>query len=157
MKKHEFHIAYHSFSEPAELNVDDQTLIVAAIEATKRAYAPYSGFHVGAAIRLTDGNVVTGSNQENSAYPSGLCAERVALFRVGSDHPEAEIDTLVVTARSPGKLLSEIVKPCGACRQVMLESANRQSRPFRIILISELGEGLIFDSIKELLPFSFSF
>lgn len=157
MKNLSLHITYHSFSSHDELDESDQLLIQAALKASENAYAPFSGFHVGAALKLGNGVIVTGNNQENAAFPSGLCAERVALFYAGSQHAGEPIDTLVVTARMPGKQLKEIVKPCGACRQVMLESTLRQNKPFRIILAGEDSAGLIFDSIHDLLPFSFIF
>lgn len=157
MKKNELHIAYQSFEKVEELQPNDLVLVNQAIAAAAVAYAPYSGFHVGASLRLKNGEIVKGSNQENSAYPSGLCAERVALFYAGSQFPNTEIEAMAVTARTPGKKLKMIVKPCGACRQVMLETAQRQKTPFKIILVGEDGQGLLFDSIADLIPFSFEF
>lgn len=157
MKKKELHIAYQTFDRIEELDPVDQALVNHAIQATSAAYAPYSNFHVGASLRLKNGEIVNGSNQENSAYPSGLCAERVALFYAGSQFPDSVIEAMAVTARTPGKKLRMIVKPCGACRQVMLETTQRQKAPFRIILVGEDGHGLLFNSISDLIPFSFEF
>lgn len=157
MKKKELKICYHSFESLEELSKKDQKLTEKAIEATKTAYAPYSEFYVGAALLLANGKVVLGSNQENSAYPSGLCAERVALFQAGTNYPGIDVETLVITARTKGKKLKTVANPCGSCRQVMNESTMRQNKPFRIILIGENGKGFIFDSIVDLLPFSFKF
>ncbi|MGD9493878.1 MAG: cytidine deaminase [Bacteroidales bacterium] len=157
MKKQELKISFTSFQNTDELNKKDQKLVEKAIEATKTAYAPYSEFYVGAALQLVNGKIIIGSNQENSAYPSGLCAERVALFQAGTLFPDIAIETLVITARTKGKKLKTIANPCGACRQVMSESTMRQNKPFRIILIGENGQGYIFDSVDALLPFSFKF
>ncbi|PKP04469.1 MAG: cytidine deaminase [Bacteroidetes bacterium HGW-Bacteroidetes-6] len=157
MKKNDLKITYQVFNNVQELTADDFVLAEYAIKAADTAYAPYSGFHVGASLRLKNGKIVNGSNQENSAYPSGLCAERVALFYAGSQYPDTAIEAMAITARTPGKKLKMIVKPCGACRQVMAETAMRQKSPFRIILIGEDGNGLVFESIADLLPFSFEF
>lgn len=157
MKKQELKICFASFQSIEELSKKDQKLVEKAIEATKTAYAPYSDFYVGAALRLSNGKIVIGSNQENSAYPSGLCAERVALFQAGTMFPDVDIEALVITARTKGKKLKTVANPCGSCRQVMNESAIRQNKPFKIILISENGHGYVYDSIEALLPFSFKF
>lgn len=157
MKKNELKICYRTFDSTSELSKADQKLVEKAIEATKTAYAPYSDFYVGAALRLANGKTVIGSNQENSAYPSGLCAERVALFQAGTNFPGVEIEALVITARTKGKKLKTVANPCGSCRQVMSESAMRQNKPFRIILAGEDGHGFVFESFEDLLPFSFKF
>jgi len=157
MKKKELKICYLAFESIEELINEDQTLVAKAIEATKTAYAPYSEFYVGSAIRLANGEIIIGSNQENSAYPSGLCAERVALFQAGTNFPGVAIEALVITARVKGRILDTIANPCGSCRQVMNESVLRQEKPFKIILLRENGSGYIYDSIDDLLPFSFKF
>jgi len=157
MKKQELKISFVSFQSIGELTKKDQKLVEKAIEATKTAYAPYSDFYVGSALRLANGKIVIGSNQENSAYPSGLCAERVALFQAGTLFPGVEIEALVITARTKGKKLKAVANPCGSCRQVMHESTVRQNKPFKIILASEMGHGYVYDSIEALLPFSFKF
>ncbi len=137
-----------------ELSVDDRKLVEAAIQATSTSYAPYSDFHVGAALRLDDGTVVIGSNQENVAYPSGLCAERTALFAASAQYAGHAIESIAIVARNPEGALAG-ASPCGACRQVMSEQQNRQGRKMRVICFFSDDKILIFDSIESLLPFSF--
>ena len=138
-----------------ELSSDDRALVDAARNATKGSYAPYSRFNVGVALRLECGTVVTGSNQENAAYPSGLCAERVALFSAGASYPDKAVVTMVIAARNANGELSRPISPCGACRQVMLETENRYKRAMRIILFGTDGCYVIEGGAKELLPLSF--
>lgn len=148
-------INYTQFHHWKSLEKDDQELVLTAYDACETAWAPYSQFRVGAAVKLKNGTVITGSNQENIAYPSGLCAERVALFYTGANHKNEEIDTLVIVAK--GSLVPEEqeLSPCGACRQVMLESENRQPQPFRVILVNQNGSANIFSSARDLLPLAF--
>ena len=113
----------------SELSDADRQLIDSAREATQRSYAPYSHFSVGAAARLADGTVVTGTNQENAAYPSGLCAERTTLFYANSQYPDQAVETLAIAARNERDFLDDPIPPCGACRQVMLETENASSTP----------------------------
>lgn len=148
-------IAYSRFDNLEQLNSEDKQLVDMALVAAAKAYAPYSGFHVGAALRLVDGQIVLGNNQENAAYPSGLCAERVALFAAGSNMPGIAVHTLVVIAQFPGHELKSLATPCGSCRQVMAETRLRQKDPIRVILVHEKGFGLLFDDIDALLPFIF--
>ncbi|MBO5795605.1 MAG: cytidine deaminase [Bacteroides sp.] len=139
-----------------ELCANDQELMQAAIEATKRSYAPYSHFSVGAAARLKDGTIITGTNQENAAYPSGICAERTTLFYANSQHPDQAVITLAIAARNErGELLDEPIPPCGACRQVMFETQTRFATPMRILLYGNKG---IYElqHVGDLLPLSFS-
>lgn len=133
----------------------DQELIDEAREAAKRCYAPYSRFGVGAAVRLADGTIVTGNNQENAAYPSGLCAERTTLFWANAQYPDIAVDTLVIAARSEAGELARPIPPCGACRQVILEVEKRYSRTIRIILFGTHESYLVEDGIKALLPLCF--
>ena len=138
-----------------ELDEADRHLIDTAREATRRSYAPYSRFAVGAALRLIDGTIVSGSNQENAASPSGLCAERTTLFYANSRYPDQAVDTLAIAARNErGEFLSEPISPCGACRQVMVETEKRYNRPMRILLY---GTGGIYEirGVGGLLPLSF--
>ena len=139
-----------------ELTDSDKRLIEAAKEATKRSYAPYSHFHVGAAAMLDDGTIVTGSNQENAAYPSGLCAERTTLFHVGSEYPDKAVTTLAIAASNCEGFTEQPVTPCGACRQVMLEAEQRYHRPIRMLMY---GTACIYETrgTKDLLPLSFGF
>lgn len=141
--------------EYEELSRDDRELLDAACEATKRSYAPYSRFSVGAAARLADQTVVSGSNQENAAYPSGLCAERTALFYANSRYPDQAVETLAIAARNErGDFLEEPIPPCGACRQVMMETEKRFKRPMRILLFGKKGIYEL-ESMRGLLPLSF--
>lgn len=137
-----------------ELLPEDQELIKAAIEATKRSYAPYSNFSVGAAVRLKDGQIITGTNQENAAYPSGICAERTTLFYAGSQHPQTPVITLAIAAHNGKELTEQPISPCGACRQVILEAEERHQQQIRIILYGTKGIYSV-ETVKDLLPFSF--
>jgi cytidine deaminase len=137
-----------------ELNEADRQLIDAAKAATEKSYAPYSAFHVGAAVRLVDGTTVTGNNQENAAYPSGLCAERTTLFYANAQYPDVAVDTLAIAARTENGFLAEPVPPCGACRQVILECEHRYKHPVRILLYGTQGIYEV-DSVGALLPFQF--
>ncbi|MBP5547614.1 MAG: cytidine deaminase [Bacteroidales bacterium] len=139
----------------AELKGDDLKLVKAAIEATNNAYAPYSNFHVGAAVILDSGETVTGSNQENIAYPSGLCAERTVLFSAGAQHPTNKILALAVVGRNPEGGLTAAT-PCGACRQVMAEVESRQGKKLRILCYISTEKILVFEGVENLLPFIFT-
>ncbi len=148
-------ISFDRFEHWEELTVSDQILVKKAFEVSKTAYAPYSKFHVGASLRLSNGEIITGSNQENIAYPSGLCAERVALFYTGANYPNEQIETLCVVAEGDLLPIDKILSPCGACRQVMLETEVRQKKSYRIILVSQNGVSIVFDSAVDLLPLAF--
>lgn len=137
-----------------ELTAEDRELVEAAKEATRQSYAPYSGFRVGAALRLANGMMVTGSNQENAAYPSGLCAERVALFHAQHTYPDQPVRALAIAAFANGHFCTAPIAPCGACRQVMLEVEDRYKSPMRILLYGTQGIYAI-DSVKTILPFQF--
>lgn len=134
---------------------DDRRLIDEAREAATRCYAPYSHFAVGAAVRLVDGTVVTGNNQENAAYPSGICAERTTLFWTNAQYPDVAVETLVIAARSESGELARPISPCGACRQVILEVEKRFKRPIRIILFGTNESYVVDDGVKALLPLCF--
>ncbi len=137
-----------------ELNADDQKLIKTAMEATARSYAPYSHFSVGVAALLNNGTIVTGTNQENAAYPSGLCAERTTLFYANSQYPDQAVKVLAVAAKTEKDFIQTPIPPCGACRQVILETEKRYGQPIRILLY---GKECIYEvkSICDLLPLSF--
>ena len=139
----------------AELDEADVALREAALEAAHKAYAPYSHFQVGAALRLSNGQIITGNNQENIAYPSGLCAERTAMFYAGAHYPQEAICSLAIIAFAQGKIQPQIA-PCGACRQVMVESEQRSGQPMRILLCGEESVYVIH-SAQFLLPFTFTF
>lgn len=151
----ELKIAYQEYNSVEEMEEMDRKLYLEAIDATKSSYAPYSKFNVGAAVLMDNGSIVKGSNQENAAYPSGLCAERTAIFAAHAQYPDANIKTLAVTASVDGVLLKEAVAPCGACRQVMAESQRRSGSSIRIIFGGS-NKILIFNSVDDLLPFIFN-
>ena len=137
-----------------ELSDEDKKLIDQSIEATKRSYAPYSKFSVGAAALLDNGITVTGTNQENAAYPSGLCAERTTLFYANSQYPDSAVKTLAIAARTERDFIETPIPPCGACRQVILETEKRYGNSIRILLY---GKSCIYlvEGIGSLLPLSF--
>ena len=154
MKKH-FSFEYELFVSVDELTADQKALMLEADKAMNNAYAPYSKFKVGAAILLDNGDYVYGSNQENKAYPSGLCAERVALFSVGAQLPKRKIKKIAIVGE--GVLLGkdDILTPCGGCRQVMAEFVEKQNESFEILMKNHDGSVFVFDSIDKLLPFTF--
>ncbi|MDR1116468.1 MAG: cytidine deaminase [Tannerella sp.] len=140
--------------ETGELSSADSRLRAAAIRAAGRAYAPYSHYSVGAAVLLSDGTIVEGNNQENVAYPSGLCAERVALFYAGASYPEIPVVSVAIVAVKDGEI-QESVSPCGACRQVLLETERRYGKPVRILMCGR-DEAFVISSAEDLLPLSFN-
>ena len=135
---------------------DDEVLIANAVAALAHAYAPYSAFHVAAALLLDNGVIVTGTNQENAAYPAGMCAERVALFTAASQYPGENIRKMAVVARRAGSPEFSPATSCGSCRQVMLEFEHRQAKPFEVIMLERPGSWLHARSAASLLPFSFN-
>ena len=138
-----------------ELTQQDREVVDAARKATANSYAVYSGFNVGAAVRLSNGIVVSGTNQENAAYPSGLCAERTTLFWANSQYPDQAVLTLAIAARTANGELDTPIPPCGACRQVILETEKRFGKAIRIILFGAKESYVVEDGIKALLPLSF--
>ena len=138
-----------------ELSEADRELIDKTKEATQTSYAPFSKFCVGAAARLSDGRIVTGSNQENAAFPSSLCAERTALFYANARYPEKSVEELAIAAYAHGAFLKAPIPPCGACRQVILGVEERYGHPVRILLFGEEGTYVV-DSVKALLPLQFT-
>ena len=139
----------------SELSSKEKQLVANAKSAVTTAYAPYSGFLVGASVLLDNGEIINGSNQENVAYPSGLCAERVALFYAGARFPDAKIKTIAVSVMSKNFKVTDVISPCGACRQVMAEYEEKQKSKIRILLHSPDDKVLISDSVEDLLPFVF--
>ena len=138
-----------------ELAPADKEIVDAARAATANSYAVYSNFNVGAAVRLADGTVVCGTNQENAAYPSGLCAERTTLFWANSQYPMQAVEVLAIAARTAQGELEKPIPPCGACRQVILEAEKRFNKAMRIILYGAKECYIIEDGVKALLPLSF--
>lgn len=139
---------------PQELTADDRELVERAIKATENAYAPYSNFYVGAAVRLQDGTIVTGANQENAAFTSGTCAERATIFAAQSHYPDQPISTIAIAARNAAGLLKQPIPPCGQCRQAMLEMEDRYKKPLRLLLYGTDGIYVI-NSVKDILPLTF--
>ena len=155
MKTREIKIVVHEFENIGELSDDDQILLAEARRITGLAYAPYSGFHVGAAVLLANGQIITGNNQENAAYPSGLCAERVALFYANANYPDSAVKAIAISAAKNGVLVNDTVKPCGSCRQVLAEAEVRYDTPIRVILDGQ-DSICVLKGIESLLPLSFS-
>jgi cytidine deaminase len=146
---------FKAFDSIQELPNDIQDLMTQAIEVRKNAYAPYSKFRVGVAIFLDNGKTVLGSNQENAAYPSGLCAERVAIFYAGAMYPEAKILKMAITAASDSNQTTAPIPPCGSCRQSIAEYEIKQETPIEIYFMGEIGAIYKSESLKNLLPFMF--
>lgn len=138
-----------------ELEPELARLVDMAKAKTQDAYCPYSHFHVGAAVLLADGQIVTGANQENAAYPSGLCAERTAIFAANANHPQTPVVALALACYTNGHFTKDVSSPCGACRQVLLETEQRFATPMQVILYCEDG-CYVFESAKDLLPLSFA-
>ena len=137
-----------------ELTEDERALIEVAKKQTEHSYCPYSHFHVGAAAKLQNGVIMRGCNQENAAYPSGLCAERTALFAAGAQYPEEPVTMLAIACYTDGHFTAEPGSPCGACRQVMLETEHRYGNKMEVLLYGENGI-YVFDSAADLLPLIF--
>ena len=156
MKKQQIISDYTLYNNSSELEQSDAELLKLALKAQKNAYAPYSNFKVGAAIRLDNGITVVGNNQENAAYPSGLCAERVAIFNAGSNYPDNKILKIAIVANSSTKNVDRPVAPCGACRQVISEYETKQKSAISIFFMGGSGAVVKINSIEALLPFSFN-
>jgi len=152
-KKYEFN--YELLDHVGLLSDADQTLLNAAIKATKTAYAPYSNFKVGAAAILSTGQIVIGSNQESASFPVGICAERTLLNSVGSQYPEATILTMAISYDPMNKPSVAPISPCGMCRQSLLDYENRYHAPIKIILAGQSGQVMVIPSASHLLPFGF--
>lgn len=154
MKEASFTLNYRLADRLDELSAQELTLFEAAVAAREMAYAPYSNYKVGAALRLDSGRIVMGNNQENAAYPSGLCAERVALFAARSQYPNERIEAIAVM--TDGAVAALPASPCGACRQVMVEFEALQNSPIQVILASMDGRAMFVRSSADLLPFCFT-
>lgn len=148
-------VVFTEFKKEDKLDPEIKTMIDLAKEACSTAYAPYSLFKVGASVKLANGNIIKGSNQENIAYPSGLCAERVALYAASSQFPNEDIQAIAVTVDHDFSSNEEVFSPCGACRQVMAEIELKSNKKIQIIVHSPDGVTRIFNGIGQLLPFSF--
>ena len=155
MQKRTISISFDEYTSLEELNSQDQILCLEAKKAMSNSHSPYSGFRVGVAVQLESGKIVYGSNQENVAYPSGLCAERVALFMIGTTYPDDKILSMAITAQTDHFLIKEPVTSCGACLQVMAEYEKKQSHPINVLFYCLNGTIIRTTGIKTLLPFAF--
>ena len=155
MEKQKIEIQLEVFETVSELPKNIQKLMDKAQQARENAYAPYSLFKVGAAVLMASGEITLGNNQENAAYPSGLCAERVAIFHTGALFPNEKISAMAITARSLNQSLSEPIGPCGACRQSMAEYEQKQKSPIAVYFMGETGKIVKVDSVMDLLPLGF--
>lgn len=148
-------VSYLEYGDPSTLLESDQILLEKAKEAASKAYAPYSGFHVGAALELASGEVVLGNNQENASFPAGICAERTAIFHAAAQDPNMVVKAMAIIALSEEGPIDEPVPPCGICRQVVAEYEAKQSSPIRVLLGAPSGRVRVFQSMRDLLPFHF--
>ena len=155
MTKNILEITYEQYGSVEELSAADRELAEAAVQAIGGSYAPYSKFNVGAAVRMSDGTIVTGANQENAAYPSGLCAERTAMFYANAHYPDKAMTAIAIAASQNGILCEEPATPCGQCRQVMAEYQTKGGQPMSIILV---GSKVVykFDRVECVFPFLFA-
>lgn len=152
----ELTFTYQTFATRAELPADLLELLIAAEAACQNSYAPYSKFHVGAALKLTSGEIIQGANQENAASPAGLCAERTALYTTGFKYPQASITHIAIAAtRSKGEPHYLPITPCGGCRQVLKEFEEKQNQPIQMLMPLPSGEYALLPATGTLLPFSF--
>jgi len=155
MKTKYLTIEFIEYNTINDLEPSLKELVEQAKASTKTSFSPYSEFKVGAAVLLDNKQIIVGSNQENAAYPSGLCAERVALFYANSSFPENKVEAIAIAAQNNGKFSNMPIPPCGGCRQVMIESENRFNYPFKVILYGE-DKIILLNSASSLLPISFS-
>lgn len=155
MKKIQFSASFEEYADKEELDILEKKMMNLAIEARDRSYSPYSQFSVGAAVLLENGEIITGNNQENAAYPSGMCAERVAIWTASALYPDVKIIKLVLSGRSKLRMVQTPVSPCGGCRQVLSEYESKQESDIEIYFTGETGKVVKTSSVKDLLPFSF--
>lgn len=156
MKERKFQFSYKILNDIAELAEKDALLLQQARKATKKAYAPYSRFHVGCAARLENGRTVIGANQENASYPVGICAERALLATVGAQYTDEPIDTLAISYHALDGESNHPISPCGMCRQALTEYEKRAGKPMRLILSGLEGDIYIVNTAKDLLPLGFT-
>ncbi|MEN8186829.1 MAG: cytidine deaminase [Bacteroidota bacterium] len=146
---------YTLYKDSSELSKQDNELLKEAEEARKNSYAPYSNFCVGASLLLDNGKIIKGNNQENAAYPSGMCAERVAVWNAASQYPEAKILKIFISAKSSTHTIETPVSPCGSCRQTIAEYEFKQAKDIKIFFTGETGKIIKANSLKDLLPLAF--
>ena len=155
MTNKEIHITYQEYRSIEELSPEDRELAAEAIKAMEGAYAPYSHFHVGAAVRMSNGQIVRGANQENAAFPSGLCAERTAMFAAGARYPDKDMLSIALAGGVMGRLGAQPATPCGACRQVMAQYQAKSGKPMSVIMISA-DKVWKFEKVDDILPLIFN-
>lgn len=155
-QKKELRFEITVYNDMSELGTEDQALMFQAVAARQHAYAPYSNFRVGSAVVLENGEVVIGNNQENASYPSGLCAERVAIFQAGAKFPNVKLKTMAITATSDNYEVTSPAAPCGNCRQAMYEYEFKQKQPIRLLLMGETGSVIECYSVNDILPLGFN-
>ncbi len=156
MSKKEYRFAYDEFDSAGELKTEDAALLKMAQEATANAYAPYSHFRVGAAARLANGQIVTGTNQENASFPAGICAERTLLSAAASLYPGIALDTLAVSYDNENGASDRPISPCGICRQSLQEAEQRSGRPLRLVMGGKSGPVFVVTAASDLLPLAFT-
>ncbi|MGB5819212.1 MAG: cytidine deaminase [Saonia sp.] len=156
MKKNRIIFEFSTFDSLKDLPSEYQQLMKIAVQTRKNAYAPYSNFQVGAAVLLENGEVVIGNNQENASYPSGLCAERVAVFQAGAKYPGIKINCIAITATSKNYIVEQPAAPCGNCRQSIAEYEQKQHSPIVLLLMGEKGEVIQCNSVADILPLAFN-
>lgn len=155
MKTNSEQLIYTVYENAGELNPEDAALLTLAREATATSYAPYSRYHVGAAVKLANGTLFKGSNQENISFPAGLCAERVAIFAAMASFPEETVEVVAISATADDFEVDEPVPPCGICRQAMLEYEMKSGKTIRLILGGEKGKVFVIEGVRQLLPLAF--
>ncbi len=156
MEKKQISFELAVYDNPNELSQIEQKLLEQAEDARENAYSPYSNFKVGAAVLLANGEIVIGNNQENSSYPSGLCAERVAIFQAGAKFPGVAINTIAISATSENYVVDKPAGPCGNCRQSIIEYEQKQESPIAILLRGQIGPIFKCDAVSDILPLAFS-
>jgi cytidine deaminase len=156
MRQQKFEFSFEIYDSIDELGAEDRQLLIEAREVTEKAYAPYSNFHVGAAARLTNNKIITGTNQENASYPVGICAERVLLSAISSVYPGIPVGTMAVSYQSKKIRSDHPISPCGMCRQALQEFEGRTNKAIRLILSGMEGKIYVINSASQLLPLAFS-
>ena len=154
MTDKQINISYQEFASIDELNAEDRELAQAAIEGMRGSYAPYSHFNVGAAVRMSNGQIVRGANQENAAFPSGICAERTAMFAAGAKYPDKDMTSIALAGGIYGHLTEEPATPCGACRQVMAQYQAKAGKPMSVIMVGHKRVWK-FEKVDDILPLIF--
>jgi len=155
MRKQNIAFDLITYDSIEELIGENYKLMLAAVAARKKAYAPYSNFQVGAAVLLENGEIITGNNQENASYPSGLCAERVAMFYAGANYPDVIIKSIAISATSLNYVVNKPAAPCGNCRQSLSEYEVKQKQSITLFMMGETGEILKCNAISDILPLAF--